>query len=729
MDWIDFCIKKRKACILMIFVFMFSGGGEMVYAQNACLINGLDDLRSLNASDDSKNESKSNNEIRITSGINIITAGQAVYDESGGLITVSKGVTLENPNLFVEGQEALINTDDETATLKNADYFFPTIPARGSSEEFRIEQGNEYILINPTYSTCNQLDQSWELVADEILLKGDEGVAKNIGLRFKNIPILFLPRLTFPTNEDRKSGFLIPSFGSSSKRGVEIEIPYYWDIAPNIDLKTTVSWMKKRGTDLKSELRFLSPKQRAFIEFNHLPSDDLFNDDRTYSKINYQFNPSGNTQIAITGEYASDSNYFEDLSQSTNESSRTHLSRDIVFKSFGKNWLMNLGMTNFQMLDNQPKCFGIGICPQNDPYRLKPFVNFNGNWQAKDSNINLDVDAELISFDSLQSESGKRIRNRATLSKLFDFSGIKVKPSIGIDYARFKPDSIELNPGDIEENAKRTIPIYSLDIRANLIRISNDGDMRHSLQPRVMAVHIPYEDQSDFPFIDTLMPDFNYFQLFNENRFIGNDRIGDTSKISYGLVAKRTQIQSGKDLFKFTLGQTLHIRDEKVGMPDYSLRTSGSLTNLASLDFAMSESLNLKLDHYWDSDIDEIQRSQVGIVYRDGKSKRLNLAYRFRKQDIKQLHGSFSWPIGNQWSFIGHYKYSIKDRKTIDQFFGLNYETCCWSISAVSRKHLIYRNGVTDTSFSIQFRLKGLGEFGTPINRIFEDGIFAFDES
>jgi LPS-assembly protein len=107
----------------------------------------------------------------------------------------------------------------------------------------------------------------------------------------------------------------------------------------------------------------------------------------------------------------------------------------------------------------------------------------------------------------------------------------------------------------------------------------------------------------------------------------------------------------------------------------------------------------------------------------------LNLAYRFRKQNIKQIHGSFSWPIRDQWSFIGHYKYSIKDRKTIDQFFGLNYETCCWSISAVSRKHLIYRNGETDTSFSIQFMLKGLGEFGTPINRIFEDGIFAFDES
>ena len=223
-----------------------------------------------------------------------------------------------------------------------------------------------------------------------------------------------------------------------------------------------------------------------------------------------------------------------------------------------------------------------------------------------------------------------------------------------------------------------------------------------------MAVYIPFEDQSEFPFIDTLMPDFNYFQLFNENRFIGNDRIGDTSKISYGIVAKRTRIQSGKDFFEFTLGQTLHLKDEKVAMPGEPLRRSGSLTNLASMNIAMTESLNLKLDHYWDSDVDQIKRSQIGIEYKDSGSKRLNLAYRFRKQNIKQVHGSFSWPIRDQWSFIGHYKYSIKDRKTIDQFFGLNYETCCWSISAVSRKHLVYRNGETDTSFSVQFMFKGL---------------------
>ncbi len=384
--------------------------------------------------------------------------------------------------------------------------------------------------------------------------------------------------------------------------------------------------------------------------------------------------------------------------------------------------MMNLGMINYQMLDDQPKCLAVGICDQNDPYRLKPYMNFNGNWQSKNSKINLNVDCEVVFFEHLQSESGKRIRNLTTLSKLFNFSGIEVRPAVSLDYAKFNPDSNK-------EDTDRTIPIYSLDIKANLIKITNDGDIRQLIQPRVMAVYIPFEDQSEFPFIDTLIPDFNYFQLFNENRFIGNDRIGDTSKISYGIVAKRTRIQSGKDFFEFTLGQTLHLKDEKIVIPGDSIRKSGSLTNLASLDIAMTESLKLKLDHYWDSDVDEMKRSQIGIEYKDSGSKRLNLAYRFRKQNIKQIHGSFSWPIKDQWSFIGHYKYSIKDRKTIDQFFGLNYDNCCWSISAVSRKHLVYRNGETDTSFSVQFMFKGLGEFGTPINRIFEDGIFAYDQS
>ena len=186
MDWIDSCMKKWKTNIFLIFVVIFSGASEDVYSKNICIANGSDVFRPLSVLD----EQKINNEIRITSGANSITAGQAIYDEGGGSITISGGISLENPNLLIEGQQALINTDKETAIINNANYFFSNIPARGSSEEFRIEEGNNYVLIKPTYTTCNQLDQSWELVADEILINEDEGKAKNIALRFKNIPLL-----------------------------------------------------------------------------------------------------------------------------------------------------------------------------------------------------------------------------------------------------------------------------------------------------------------------------------------------------------------------------------------------------------------------------------------------------------------------------------------------------------------------------------------------------------
>ena len=165
----------------------------------------------------------------------------------------------------------------------------------------------------------------------------------------------------------------------------------------------------------------------------------------------------------------------------------------------------------------------------------------------------MELNSEVVFFDHLQYESGQRLKNRVTLSRIFNMEGIRVKPSIGIDHAKFDSDLSN------SEN-KRTVPIYSVDIDANFIKISNDGNIRHSVHPRLMVVHIPFRDQSNFPLIDTLQPDFNYFQLFEENRFVGNDRIGDTSKVSYGITSKRTELQTGRDLFEFTIGQTLHFK-------------------------------------------------------------------------------------------------------------------------------------------------------------------------
>ena len=125
---------------------------------------------------------------------------------------------------------------------------------------------------------------------------------------------------------------------------------------------------------------------------------------------------------------------------------------------------------------------------------------------------------------------------------------------MGLDYAKFESDSMKQKP-------KETLPIYSLDIRANLIRISDDGDIRHSLQPRVMAVHILYEDR-DFPLSIQLSQTLIIFSSLI--------KIDSSAMIDWAIHLnqlwrgrKKDSVQSGKDIFEFTFGQTLHLRMKK----------------------------------------------------------------------------------------------------------------------------------------------------------------------
>ena len=145
--------------------------------------------------------------------------------------------------------------------INNTEYQFLSPQARGKADEIKINPNTSYSLINATYTTCNPIDDSWQLEAGEIQIFPNQGIAKNLILRVNNTPVLYLPYLSFPTSEERKSGILIPNFGSSSKKGVEINIPYYWNISPNMDLITSFDWMDKRGLQLENTFRFLTTRR------------------------------------------------------------------------------------------------------------------------------------------------------------------------------------------------------------------------------------------------------------------------------------------------------------------------------------------------------------------------------------------------------------------------------------------------------------------------------------
>ena len=95
-------------------------------------------------------------------------------------------------------------------------------------------------------------------------------------VRFKNFPILYSPYYSFALNHQRKTGFLTPHLGYSSRSGFQIGLPFYWNMAPNYDLTLTPTYLVKRGFQMISYFRYLSQNSIGNIYASYLPDDKEF---------------------------------------------------------------------------------------------------------------------------------------------------------------------------------------------------------------------------------------------------------------------------------------------------------------------------------------------------------------------------------------------------------------------------------------------------------------------
>ena len=661
--------------------------------------------------------------IKITSGLSTITAEEASYDETAGVLQIPKSVVFENPDLIIFGESAKLLTKEKTTIIDGADYQILSIPARGTARQIRVENGANIELDEVTYSTCTSVDNSWELSAKKILINNQsgEGEARNLVLRFKDIPIIYLPYLSFPINDQRKTGLLVPNLGRSSKRGLEISLPYYWNLAPNIDLTTTPTLMAKRGVQLSAELRFLTSIQGGITQIDYLLNDDIYKKDRTYISHRQTINLPSNWRMKLNGEYASDNSYFEDLTGTMSSTSRTHLLREIQLEHYSENWIMEIGMDHYQMIDDS-------IIDEEKPYRRLPYFNFSGMWGNKALGLNYALDSEVVFFDKPETISGSRFHVMPEVSAPLNFNGIKITPSMAMDFTKYNLHTANDNSHSMSSvSPERAVPIYSLDLTGVFQKTWKNGRYLQTLEPRILRVYIPYRNQDDFPIFDTIVPDMNGIQLFRKNRYVGQDRLGDTSQISYGITTKVVDANNGNSLFGLTLGQIRYFKDRKVALPSESKLTQDSSGYMAMMNMRINKNWSVKLGHMWNTHSNTSMKTTARFQYKSKQSEIFNVAYRYRRNMLKQLDASFSWPVRDHWNVVGRYNYSILDRKVLERFVGLEYESCCWGIRVISRKHLAYRNGDTDTSFSIEFVFKGLSDLGDPVANLLDRGILGYD--
>ena len=650
-----------------------------------------------------------------------LTADEIRYDKTRGVAEAEGRVRLDDPELAVTGSRARLALDSDQGEIHDVHYALRGRHARGEAAAAFQESADRKRFEAATYTTCDADAESWRLRAREVVLDEASGVgkARHVRLEAGGVPVLYSPWLSFPIDDRRKSGFLVPGWGRSDEGGVDIRIPYYWNIAPNRDATLTPRYLGKRGLMMKGEYRYLTRDSRGQLDLEYLPSDDAFGGrNRTLLGIRHQGRLSERLQARVDIRSVSDAEYFEDLGDNLGLSALTHINRVAELRYSAPQWTLSGRLQDFQTVDRT-------IPATRRPYGRLPQLRLAARPDWHPGGIDLQLNAEIVRFDKADAVTGTRYDLTPTLSLPLGRAAWFLTPALALRHTGYRLDGVAAGDPDAPT---RTNPIASLDGGLFLERSTEWFGTRYTqtLEPRAFYLYVPERDQSAIPVFDTSLRDFSYAQLFATNRFTGADRMGDANQLTLAVTSRLLDPASGAQRARFALGDILYFRDRTVTLPGRAPERQASSNLVALADLSLSPAWSLAAGLQWDPHETKTDRSNLRLQYRAGERRLLNLVYRYRSDRLEQITLSGLWQLTPRWQLVGRWSHSLPDSTLLEGLGGVEYETCCWIARLVGRSYINNTAGERNTAVLFQIELKGLTSFGDPVSETLRSGILGY---
>jgi LPS-assembly protein len=650
--------------------------------------------------------------VEMRQGDRQIRADHLEYDAATGKARVEGAIEYSDPVLRVRGGSGEYSPT-LGASFEGAEFELLERQARGGARSMHVDASGKVTLEDVAFSTCPRDDIAWQLKARRIDLdtRARNGTARGTTVRFKDVPIFYAPWVSFPLGAQRKSGFLFPNFGASSRNGAQLEVPIYWNISPQMDFTAEPVYYVKRGFDLGGELRYLTRRQRGTFNFNYLPSDDLAGRNRSRFELEHVAELPAEWRFRIDAIDVSDTNYFEDFAQGPEGTSVAFAERLAELTYRDEHWNLRAQVQDFQTIDED-------LADLDRPYRRTPRILASGDWQTAAGLVDYGFDGELVHFDRNIGVTGWRLDVAPRLG--FDWSapGFFVRPSAGYRYTQYRLEN--QTPGS-DTSLTRSLPFASLDAGMVFERTTGSQNQRRvTLEPRALYLYTPFREQSQLPLFDTDLPDLNLVQLYRTNRYVGADRVNDASQIAFGLTSRLFNAGSGAQYLAVSLGQAYYFEKPRVVLPDEPPRTRDSSDFIAQVSLTAYKNWNFEAGLQWNPEDQRSERQQFRLQYRPDGDHVVNLAYRAQRDVLEQADVSTAWPLGQKWNAFGRWVYSLRDSTTLEQFAGFEYKACCFRVRAVGRRFISSRTGEKDTGIYLQLELNGLASVGTPADAFLE---------
>lgn len=644
-----------------------------------------------------------------------ILADSLSYDIVADEIWGRGEVVLRRGFDWITGPEVRFNRVTETGFFASPRFYAGETGARVNAREIRFVGPDKYEASDARYTTCVAPNNDWYLRSDEIEVDRlrKVGTARHATVYFLDVPVMYTPWLEFPLSNERKSGFLTPTAGSTQIRGLELAAPYYFNLAPNYDATLTPRLMTKRGLQLGGQARYLFESAAGEVNGEVLPNDDVT--DTTRWGFSWKHNQQVLPWLAGFVNYnrVSDAKYFADFADRIAITSQKTLPQEAgAVVNYGP-WSVLARALKFQTLQDP-------AAPIVPPYNMLPQIRV-GYAERDWAGVGFAGVGEFTRFEqSSLAPTGNRAFVYPTARWTQQGPAWFVTARTGVHLRQYDLD--RPTPAVPERTPSVAIPITSLD--AGLI-FERDWQafgtpFVQTLEPRAFYTYIPFHAQSALPVFDTALDDFNFTQLFTENRFVGNDRIGDANQLALAVTSRLLDPETGAERLRVGVGQRISFAEQRVTLGEPP-RPAGRSDVLVGVEGRLSDTWSVLGLMQYNFDDARFDRFNAGLRYTPAPGRVLNLTYRYSRELIdqsgglpllKQIDVSGQWPVSANWTVVGRFNYSLPDHKALEAVAGVEYNGDCWVLRVVGQRLTTTTQQTTNSVF-VQLELNGLARVGT----------------
>lgn len=604
------------------------------------------------------------------------------------------------------------------------DVRFQMLSSRGNGDAKQVTVLDEdhAMYTQGSFSTCDPSDRVWEIRSSQMTADQTTGVgrAHDVTLRLKGVPILWLPYMRFPINNERQSGFLYPQFGNNSHSGFYFALPYYFNLAPNYDATVTPRIYSERGLMMGGEFRYLIGGSSGILQLDYMPHDRVADTDRgilhfadsTYLAPGWAFSASVNR--------VTDKSYFQDFGNNLIIAATSLLGSSAYINGSGSWWDAGLGVDTWQVTNPD-------IPDSAEPYKRLPRLYFNANKPFGPlGGPEWGINAEAVRFYSPFRLNGERFDAYPYLAWPMQGAAWFVRPEIGYRYTTYNLERPVFAGGPTTPS--RSVPIFDLDAGLIFERDTNlfGNSYTQTLEPRLYYLRVPYRNQSDLPLFDTAPLTFDFWQLFTTNRFSGADRQEDANNLSLALTTRFLD-DNGVEKISASLGEIHYFDPQRVQYSPYAKPTDFTGSDyVANLQVSLSDNWRLTASHLWNVQTGATDVSTVGVQRRVGEDGVLNFSYRYRTNLLEQADVSGEIPVSANWKLVGRYDYSLRDQKVVDAFAGLEWDGCCTAARVLVRRYVRDYKGDVSNAIFFEVEFKGLGEYGQKTESFLHHSIMGY---